>query len=310
MILLERPLPLAADVPATYAVYARRVLVPSDLSPIYPAVPHAAIVLALAAAAAAVALAATWRRLPGPARFAALAFLAALAPVSNVLPIYFRFADRYALLALAMMVPPLACALAELPRRWLAFAAPVVLVLATVTLVQSRAWIDSTVLFERAVRAQPDAVHARLKLGETYRDAHAWEPAVAQYQAAVRLAPDSPLGYAGLFYAYAVRAEAEGALATGRARAWIGALGRAMADPAAFRDLLADVGGTSCRPCRNTLLLLGLHRFPRADAELLAAARAALAAGQRDVALVYLSVARDSAEAAALRDAATRPSPR
>ena len=305
MILVHRPLGAWLDVPATYGVYARRVVVPWDLSPIYPAVPRAAAWLAAGAIAALLAFVATFRRWPGAARFAFVAFVAALAPVSNLIPIYFRFADRYALLALAVLVPAAALALARV-RRPLLVVVPVVALLAALTVVQTRAWIDSTALFERAVRAQPDALYARLKLGETRRDRREWPAAIEQYQAAIRLAPDSTLGYAGLFYTYAARAEAGGTIASGRARAWLAALGPALADEPAFAPLYAEVSATPCAPCRSTLLLIGLHRFPRRDAELLASARAALERGQPDVALLYLSVAKDTgaAEHAALQAAA------
>lgn len=310
MILVHRPLSVWMDVPATLGVYARRVLVPVDLSPIYAAVPRAATWLAAGALAAGLAFVATYRRLPGAGRFAFVAFVAALAPVSNLIPIYFRFADRYALLALAVLVPPVALALAQVQlqarRAFLLLLVPVVGLLAFATCTQSRAWLDSAGLFQQAVRAQPDALYARLKLGETRRDRHEWQAAVEQYQAAIRLAPDSTLGYAGLMYAYAQRAEEGAILPAGSAHAWLAALGPALVDPQAFARLLEDVSATKCAPCRNSLLLLGLHRYPQSDTQLLAAAKKAIELGHADVALVYLSVVQDagSAEYARLQQAA------
>ena len=170
-------------------------------------------------------------------------------------------------------------------------AAGVALALTTVRLGTS--WHDSATLWERATAAQPDAFMARLKYGETLRDAGDWSGAVRQYQAAVHMRPNSSLGYVALFYLYAERAEAEGRLQPGTATRWLGKLGTAIDDRRRFDGLLAEVPHAACPPCSNSLLLLNLRRWPQADERLRTAARAALDAGLPDVALVFLSQARD-----------------
>jgi hypothetical protein len=292
----SRPTSAPVDVLATLATYARRVLWPSDLSPIYPAAaPRAGLAAALCAAAL-LALAVAWRRLGAGARFGAIAFLAALLPVA------FRFADRYALLALAMLGPPAAIAFDSARRghglrRWgiqAAFAVALPL-FALTSIGQARAWHDSRALWARAAAAHPDAYLARLKHGETLRDDREWAPATAEYQAAIRLRPDDPLAYVGLFYLYAMRAETQGRFAPGSARRWLTEIGPALGDERAWADLLAQVPHSECAECANTLLLVGLKRWPKPDATLHRAARAALDRGMPDAALVILSEARDHA---------------
>lgn len=307
-----RPTPAPVDVLATLATYARRLLWPSDLAALYPATMPAPALSAALALAVAVMAAATWRRWSGPARFALVAFLLALLPVANVVPVAFRFADRYAFLALIVLVPPAAVGLDALARAGgarraltLGAAAAVFLALTFTTIGLGASWHDSGALWARATTIQPDAFMARLKFGETLRDRREWGEAAGQYQAAVRLRPESPLGYVGLFYLYAARAESEGRLSPGTAARWLGELGRVIDDHARFDALIGEVSRAACPPCANTLLLLNLRRWPRSDESLGVAARAALDEGLPDVALVFLSQAVDQ-NAPAWIDLATR----
>ncbi|HSS40005.1 MAG TPA: hypothetical protein VLT58_14655, partial [Polyangia bacterium] len=295
-----RPTAAPIDVLATLATYARRLFLPSDLAALYPDTMPAPAVSAAVALAVVFGAASTWRRWPAAARFALTAFLLALLPVANIVPVVFRFADRYAFLALLVVVPPAAVGLDALfrlgrSRRVLASTAVagagVALALTTIKLGAS--WRDSATLWERATMVQPDAFMAHLKYGETLRDAADWSGAVRQYQAAVRLRPNSSLGYVALFYLYAKRAEAERRLQPGTATRWLGKLGTAIDDQRQFDGLLAEVPHGACPPCSNSLLLLNLRRWPQPDERLRTAARAALEAGLPDVAIVFLSQARD-----------------
>ncbi len=295
-----RPTAAPVDVLATLATYARRTIWPSDLSAIYPEVMPRPVLSAALAATFAIAAWLGWRRLPPPARFAVFAFPVALLPVANIVPVVFRFADRYAFLALGMLVPPAAIGLEALfrarrPRRFAAIGAvaAVTISLAWASLVLAATWKDSRALWAHASAVHPDALLARLKYGETLRDLGEWAPATAEYQAAVRLRPNNPLGYAGLFNLYATRAEAEGRLPPGTARRWLGQLGAAMDDPAAFAALLSRVPRAACPECANSLLLLNLRRWPQPDPSLRRAARAALDRGMPDAAFVFLSQAVD-----------------
>jgi hypothetical protein len=298
----QRPTTALIDVPATIATYARRMVWPADLAAIYPAAMPAAVVAAVLAVAGAAIAIARWRRLPGAARFALLAFLFALAPVANLVPVVFRFADRYAFLALAVLVPPAAVGLDALARRGRrARALPLVVVAVAAaavalelgTLRLGAAWGDSRKLWAHTTSAQPDAFLARLKYGETLREQHEWTRASAEYRQSVRLRPDSPLGYVGLFFLYATRAEADGKIAPGTAAGWLRELGAAIDDRRRFASLIQRVPRAACLECADTLLLLDLRRWPRPDDVLLESARAALAEGAPDVALVLLSQARD-----------------
>ena len=295
-----RPTPAPIDVLATVATYARRVLWPSDLAALYPATMPAPALSASIVVAAAFAAALTWRRWPPAARFALAAFLLALLPVSNLVPVVFRFADRYAFLALVVLVPPAAVGLDALfrsggRRRLLVLGAVAAagLALARVSFGLGASWHDSRALWARATAAQPAAFMARLKDGETLRDQQEWAAAANEYQAAVRLRPDSPLGYVGLFYLYALRAESEGRLPSGAAARWLGELGAAIDDRTRLDALTAEVPRAACPACANALLLLDLRRWPRSDETLTRAARSALDDGLPDVALLLLSQARD-----------------
>jgi hypothetical protein len=299
-----RPTAAPVDVLATFATYARRTLWPSDLGAIYPETMPRPILSAALALVFGLVVVVGWRRLPRHARFAIAAFPIALLPVANVVPVVFRFADRYAFLALAMLVAPLAVGLQSLfdargARRSIAL---VIVAAVSIGLVETghrlaASWTDSHTLWAHATAVHPDALLAHLKYGETLREEREWLPAVAEYQAAIRLQPDNPLGYAGLFNLYATRAEAQGRLAPGTASAWLTALGAGMGDRSVFDALLFKVPHTACSECADSLLLLNLRRWPRSEGALLRSARAALDRGMPDQAFVFLSVAADKQSA-------------
>jgi len=294
-----RPTVAPVDVLATLATYARRTIWPSDLGAMYPETMPSPVLSAAIAAALAAAAVLAWRRLPSPARFAMLAFPLALLPVANLVPVVFRFADRSGFLALGMLVPPAAVGLQALfrarrVRHFVAIAAvAAVAVLASTSLALAATWSNSRALWSHATVAHPDALLARLKYGETLRDLGEWAPAVAEYQAAIHLRPDNPLGYAGLFHLYATRAEVERRLPPGTANTWLGELGAGMEDRSAFDALARQVPHAACAECADSLLLLNLRRWRRSDESLLRFARVAIDAGTPDAALVFLSQAAD-----------------
>ncbi len=288
------------DVLATFATYARRTLWPNDLGAIYPETMPQPILSAALALLFGLAVGLGWRRLSPGARFAVVAFPIALLPVANVVPVVFRFADRYAFLALAMLVPPLAGGLQSLFDARGARRSIALIVVATVSIGLvatghrlAASWNDPRALWAHATAVHPDALMARLKYGETLREERDWLPAVAEYQTAIRLQPDNPLGYAGLFHLYATRAEAQGRLAPGTAGNWLDQLGAGMEDRSAFNSLLVEVPHAVCAECADSLLLLNLRRWRRPDAVLLRSARAALDRGMPDLAFVFLGVAAD-----------------
>jgi hypothetical protein len=295
-----RPVAAPIDVLATLATYARRTVWPHHLAIIYPAQMPAAVVSAALAGAFLVAGVLLWRRLPPPARFALLAFPVALLPVANIVPVGLRFADRYAFLALEILVPPAAIGLDALFRagktsRAVAIVGVTVAVLslAAVTLPQSATWASSRTLWARAAAAHPEVVRARLRYGDTLLEARDWAGAGDEFQAAVRLEPLSSFGYAALFFLYASRAEEGGRIPVGTAHEWILAFRDAQTRSATFDAFMAEVPHAVCPQCADTLLLLRLRRWPKPDRVLRQAARGALDEGAPDAALIFLDGAVD-----------------
>ncbi|MEM9491204.1 MAG: hypothetical protein AAGC55_18795, partial [Myxococcota bacterium] len=302
MIGQVRPAGLWLDVPASYGVYARHWLWPVDLAAVYPLEPAGFGAGGVAVLLLAAALVGLWSRLPGMARFWVVATVAALAPVVNVIPVYYRYSDRYAFLAWILAIAPLAAALVQAQRvlrdrRIRAALLAVVLglgaALGALTYRQAGTWSDSMTLWEWNTRAQPDGFWARMKYGETLRDAERWSEAATHYQAAIRLRRDTAFGYVGLFYCYARQAESEGLVTSGRPDRWLQKVGDALRSARTLRQLRAEVQGAGCVRCARILLLLELRRWPPDDEELLAHASRALADGRRQVALIYLNEVND-----------------
>jgi len=92
-------------------IYASRVLAPMNLSPVYPAMAPGQAIAGLAMAFGLLVLVGSWRRLPVAGKFAVVGFIGCLLPVANITPLYYRFADRYALLALGALAWPIASSL-------------------------------------------------------------------------------------------------------------------------------------------------------------------------------------------------------
>lgn len=295
MVNATRPLPVVWDVAATLAAYGRRLFWPSDLSPVYPATGVHPMALAVAFVVGAALAVLGWRRLPAPARFALVAFFGALIPVSNVVPLYYRFADRYAAVALVALAWPAARGIEWVRQRSRA-ALPVVLVgigaCVVVTHGLAGAWRDSLSLWTRAARVQPRALFAHVKLGEARRAAGQWSAAAGSYVDAVHADPTSLLGYVGLFTALCEQAEREGRVPTGSTQRWSRDIAAAIGQPAALEELAAQIE-PGCPPCARSLDWLRLVVHPRPDAQLIDAARVDLAAGRPERALVELLAVKD-----------------
>jgi hypothetical protein len=297
----ERPIAAPVDVLATLATYIRRTVWPNDLAALYPVEMPAAVFSAALAGAFAVAVALSWRRLPSAARFAVVGFLVALLPVANIVPVAVRFADRYAFLALAILVPPVAVGLDALWRggklsRAVAICGitATIVSLAAVTVPLTATWTSSRTLWARAAAAHPDSLATRLKYGGTLLDLHDLGTVTRdEFQAAIHLRPLHAYGYAGLFSLYARRAEQQGRLPAGTEREWLAAFGVAQYRSSTFDALIAAVPHAACAPCADTLLLMRLRRWPKPDAVLHRAARAALDEGKPDTALVILGETSD-----------------
>jgi hypothetical protein len=293
-----RVLPAYLDVPATLGTYLGRIVVPVGLAATYPKVPPAPWLAAIGFVAAVIAVGVAWRRLPRLGRFAAVGTLAAFLPVSNLIDMRGHFADRYALLPLFAIACGVAAAIEALARdrrAVLAIVAALALAEGVASWRLSATWHDTRALWTRAADEHPDAIFAHFKLGEALRDARDWKGAVAEYQAAIRLDPDLTLGYAGLLFVYASRAEDEHRVAPGTASRWLGEFIPSLEGARAFEAYYARVPYDACPTCSNLLLGVGLMRWPQPDRVLVDAAGRALDAGRRDTALVYLASVRDRA---------------
>jgi hypothetical protein len=297
MIGATRPVPIWLDVPGTLSVYAARVFWPVGLSPSYPSDgPHERVGAALLWLALA-GIVVGWRHLPRAARFAIVVFFGSLIPVSNIVPLYFRFADRYAAVALLGLAWPVARSLewlAERARRGVVtFSLVIVASYAVVTHSLSRSWRDSLSLWGRAASAQPRSLFAHVKLGETLRAKAQWEAAVDAYANAIHADPHSLLGYVGLFTTLAEEAEREGRTAAGTTKRWSSQIAATFSHSQSLAALASEIDSQGCRPCARSLDWLRLVLHPLADQELLASVRSDLAAGRADRALVYLLVVVD-----------------
>ncbi len=253
----ERPIAAPVDVLATLATYARRTVWPTDLAAMYPVEMPAAVISAVLVGTFAIAVALFWRRLPSAARFAVVAFLVALLPVANIVPVALRFADRYAFLALAVLVPPAAVGFEALWRggklsRAVAIGGitATVVSLATITVPLSATWTSSRTLWARASAAHPDSFATRTKYGGTLLDLHDLGAVTRdEFQAAVRLKPLHSYGYAGLFSLYARRAEEQRRIPSGSERRWLSAFDSAQYGSSTFDALIATVPRSACPEC-------------------------------------------------------------
>jgi hypothetical protein len=295
MIPSSRPLPLVLDVLGTLGIYAGRVVAPLHLSPVYPGFLPGQGIAGLVVGAALLALVLFWRNLPGAAKFAAVGFVGCLLPVANITPVYFRFADRYALLALVVLAWPVAKALAWPRIRTLAVVVAPLLIAVELwaTMQQASVWNDSLSLWQHAVAEQPRAIWAYLKLGETLREAKRYREAGAAYLQAGELDRGSVKGPAGLLRTVGEKAESEGKIPVGTCDAWESVIAKPGFDARRMSRLVDTLNKYDCRGCAAAMLWLGLRMFPQSDASLVSFAKNEIERGRKDTALFYLGEVRD-----------------
>jgi hypothetical protein len=296
MIPSSRPLPVALDILGTLGIYASRVVAPTRLSPVYPTMASGQALAGLLTAVGLLAIAGLWRRFSPAAKFAVVVFLGCLIPVANITPVYFRFADRYALLAVGMLAWPLAKLFAWPPvRKLVVLAVPVVIgveMWATMGLVPI--WNDSLSLWQHATAAQPGAVYGHLKLGETYRALRRYQDAKACYLRAGRIEPHGIKGPAGLLHTIGEQAEAEGLIPAGSTKQWEAEMSEKRFDARQMDILIETTDLSGCRTCAEAMLWLGLRMYPQKDKSLVGFARKAIERGRVSTSMVYLNEVRDS----------------
>lgn len=218
---LARPRPAspaahAALVAETYLFYLRKLFVPFPLSPVYPILRDPVLALSSAAAAAAFAVL-TWlaaRSRSGWARLAWFWFLVSLLPVSNLVPVYFFVADRYALfcvLSLVFLLLWLREALAGSKNPAVRALPPALVALLVACGVlffnYARMWRDDLTLWKHAAAASPASYYAHMKLGEVLRDRRELEQAGQAYRRAIALQPGLRFAWFGLCWSESLRAD-------------------------------------------------------------------------------------------------------
>jgi hypothetical protein len=154
-------------------------------------------------------------------------------------------------------------------------------------------WNDSLTLWQYASAAQPQAIYAHLKLGETLRAQKRYREAAAAYVRAGEVDRRSVKGPAGLLRTVGERAESEGKVPVGTCEAWESVIAKPDFDARRMSTLIDTLDRYDCHPCAHAMLWLGLRMFPQSDPSLVHFAKKEVERGRKDTAMVYLSEIRD-----------------
>ncbi|HKU38060.1 MAG TPA: tetratricopeptide repeat protein [Polyangiales bacterium] len=231
-------------------------------------------------------------------------------PVSNLVPMYFPWQDRYLSLPLLGLGLALAaeCQRVSLPRQraaqWLVGALVAVLALRTVQ--YAGVWSDEERLWGHAASTQPDAEYAWLKLGEVRRERGELEAAIAAYQVAVSVAPLRKLGRAALFEVVALRDEREQHIAPTQARALAQRFYEQMESHTGLTELAAYLLQRGYTRAIELPLQIVLAREPLPDDALQKIALAQLSAGRASLARFYAASMKKPTEHPQLRELLAR----
>jgi tetratricopeptide (TPR) repeat protein len=280
---------------------------PSSISPMYSteAVTSASTLSWLACGSLLAAGWTAWRCGAGRALFSLGAFALLLLPVSNAIPMYFPYQDRYLSLPLFGLCFGLGAALdattGAARRGAITLAVGLVLALALRCVQYQGAWQSELRLWGHAVRTQPDAYYASLKLGEVRRRAGDLYGAIRAYQQLLRIDPRRKQGHAALLEAVALRDEKLRGLAPSRAELYAKSYYDALDDADALRALSARMLQSGHVRALELPLGRALQLRPVPDDVLEHAAMAQLAQGQPSVALFYVRQLRRPTQDAALR---------
>ncbi len=290
-------------VPATLTHYLEIAVFPDRLTPMYaferddPTPTWRAVAGPLLAA---LAIGAAWR-MRGRGKAHALlgaglvVFLLYLAPVSNLVPLYFQWADRYLVWMALGLCLSLGAALdllfpdATAWRRTVVVGAILVVPLAARSVQYSEVWSSDLRLWEHAVWVEPRSFYAWLKLGEVRRDARQYGPALDAYAEAIDIAPDLRVGHAAFVYTLALRDEQRRDIEPTGALAYSERFLRAMDDAPALRDLASEMADRDYRDAMTYVLARSLDLEPVRDDQLEHAIAIQLRDGNLWLARFYLA---------------------
>jgi hypothetical protein len=240
-----------------------------------------------------------------------LGWFALILPASNLVPMYFPLQDRYLslpLLGLACAVAGAAEAIAARQARLSQqLLAALVIGLAVRTWTYEGVWQSEERLWGHAVRTQPSADYAWLKLGEVRRDAGQLEGAIEAYQGAVRAAPLRKLSHVTLFEAVALRDERRLPAAPSRARDLAQRYYIQLDRPPGLGGFGVYVFGLGYLRAAELPLSAALAAEPVSDLALARAAGAALAAGRPTLARFYVHAMNQAPPAEPLASLARAP---
>ncbi len=292
-----------ALVPATLTHYLHVAFFPDALTPMYaferdrPST-TLEIVLGPVAFAIALALASRARRRGGAFALAGAGLVAALLfllPVSNLVPLYFQWADRYLVWASIGLALSLGACLDIVftgegrTARVAVVGGLLVLALAARSVQYAGVWANDLRLWEHAVSVEPRSYYAWMKLGEVRRDARQLGPALDAYARAIAIAPDLRLGHAAFVYTLGLRDEQRHDLTPSRALEHSERFLRRMDDAHALRDLAADMADQGYRQAMTYVLARSFDLAPPREDQLEHAVAVQLQSGNLWLARFYLS---------------------
>ncbi len=274
-------------------------LFPHALSPLYATsgltTPGAgAWLVSLAFVAVCIALA---RNGSGPRRelCGLLVFGVMLTPVSNLVPMYFPFQDRYLSLPLVGLSFGVFAGVERLIMRstrartmGLTVACACVAALAWRSIQYQGEWQSELRLWGHAAHAQPTAYYAWMKLGELRRENGQLAGAEQAYERALALEPSRKLSHAALLQARALRDETKLPSTPSRAERYAAAYFAALDDAPTLRQLAGQMLATGHLRALELPLARALELAPLPDAALERAARVQLEHGRLNLARVYL----------------------
>lgn len=304
---------LPARVVATVQHQLATALWPSSNAPMYSTVavgqpsPFAWLLFAALSALGLYA----YRRGARRALFTLAAFALLLLPVSNALPMYFPFQDRYLslpLVALAFGLGALFDAVrADARGRWpVALFASMVVALGLRCIQYQGEWASEARLWGHAASTQPDAYYAWMKLGEVRRRAGDLYGAIRAYKTVVGVDPQRKLGYAALLASVAERDEKLQKLSPPAADRYAQQFYAALDDAQALRSLARRLLAAGYVRAVELPLARSLLVEPLPDEALERAARAHFEAGRDNLGWLFLSRMQKRSTRPALLEAGER----